>query len=235
MTESAPEPDPHWMRTLGLADAVVPLPGLLHADDLAALLAAAAGRPAQVIANAHQPSDRSRRMVSFADLPPDGGALQLVQQRLRARAELAGRADGMRVYAGHMLESDPSGPAQPLHTDVLAGEAAAVRRRAGGRPPASVLVTLDADGALLLLNRADPREVFELPLPRPGDAVWFDGDVVHGGCSYPAPHRRCHFHLLPEGVPSAGASGEVLDVVRKPITGFARVQPEELYRRWWCR
>eukprot|EP00962_Isochrysis_galbana_P029128 scaffold9278_cov117-Isochrysis_galbana.AAC.14 len=76
----------------------------------------------------------------------------------------------MRVYAGHLLESGASGPAQPSHTDVLAAEAAAVRRQAGGHAPASVLVTLDADGALLLLDRANPPEVLELSLPRPGAA-----------------------------------------------------------------
>eukprot|EP00962_Isochrysis_galbana_P044087 scaffold16985_cov102-Isochrysis_galbana.AAC.4 len=65
---------------------------------------------------ASQPPDRSRRMVSFADLPPGGGALELVQQGLRARAELAGRADCMRVYAGHLLESGASGPAQPQNS-----------------------------------------------------------------------------------------------------------------------
>jgi hypothetical protein len=99
---------------------------------------------------------------------------------------------------------------QPLHRDFNPECIARLRekvRRKGLRivTPWTLLVAFTPGAKMYFLTGSTMTIVV---LHRPGDAVLFRGDVLHGGASYQVDHWRCHFYLEPRAEVYAPLRGQ---------------------------
>ena len=99
---------------------------------------------------------------------------------------------------------------QPLHRDFNPELIARLRekvRRKGLRiiTPWTLLVAFTPGAKMYFLTGSTMTIVV---LHRPGDAVLFRGDVLHGGASYQVDHWRCHFYLEPRAEVYAPLRGQ---------------------------
>lgn len=222
---------PVALERIGLTGVVVPLPHLLDASDVA-LLRASRGTHEELIRNSCRARDTTtRRMVRF-DEPVRGTVFDLIAKRLSERRdEVCAWSEELDVIDGSLLESEAGGRVQQLHMDLSSSEFQRILHESGGVRPGSLLITLTPCGKLLLLNRMDQSEVVEVTLTQPGDAIWFDADVMHAGGAYESFHERCHFHLGPRKAPSVYGSGEYLELCRTPTDRFRVSSVSELLAR----
>ena len=99
---------------------------------------------------------------------------------------------------------------QPLHRDFNPECIARLRekvRRKGLRivTPWTLLVAFTPGAKMYFMTGSTMTIVV---LHRPGDAVLFRGDVLHGGASYQVDHWRCHFYLEPRAEVYAPLRGQ---------------------------
>lgn len=120
----------------------------------------------------------------------------------------------MRVTGSTLLLSKANGPPQLLHEDFS-------RKRVDARECSGLLLALE-EGAHLWILSSDGKMLVRVDLA-PGDAVWFDGYVIHAGGAYETANRRVHCYLT-----GAYANGRARSVTpslhrfsHEPVEAFA--------------
>ena len=123
--------------------------------------------------------DRLRRQAS---LPASGAVAQQLLLALQKRGELRGRElrDAVAIHSAAGCGQ------QPLHHDY---NPEALRGQA--RKPAGALLALEHGARMRVMGEHGVRMI----CLEPGDALVFDGDVVHAGAAYRAPNTRVHVYL----------------------------------------
>jgi len=115
-------------------------------------------------------------------------------------------AAGLTKVMPKILRSKRSRTEQHLHSDYLQDELD-THTSAWGKPPGTLLASLEPGGQIWILA-PDGFTVVRLPLML-GDAVWFDGTVLHAGSSYENPHVRIHMYVMhPEFARQAAQPGQ---------------------------
>jgi len=117
------------------------------------------------------------------ELTPTTSFLRALEDALVQRGCMRGRYVGGAV----VLHSEPGCRRQQWHTDYDPDALVGLRRK-----PQGLLVALQAGTTFVT-----PDATYELA---PGDAVLFDGDVVHAGGAYRHANTRVHLYLDVEGV-----------------------------------
>lgn len=147
--------------------------------------------------NAEAPDDHLRLQL----LLPDSRAP--VASGLAERARVALQRQGGRPCQAAALLSLAGCQQQALHTDFSSETIHRLWTEEGVEPPEAYLVGVSEGGRLVL-------EGATIPL-HPGDAICFDGDVVHAGASYGEDNLRIHFYA--EADPRVAAQDQTFLVV----------------------